>query len=109
MSGGTFDYDEQRMGYIAERIEELLNEDFRRRDDWERRTIDRLAGASPTEREEILDEAHQLVWLLNHVKNRVRKLDYLLAYDTGVDSYLTALRAERAHKCPQRRKQQPTP
>lgn len=100
MSGGTFDYDEQRMGYITERIEELLNDDFKRRDDGGRRTTDRLEGASPAEREEIKDEARQLVWMLNHLKNRVRALDRLLAYDHGIESYLEVMRAERERKCP---------
>lgn len=95
MSGGTFDYDEHRINYVAEEIERLVLRDFRRTEKhWQSgadEIIDEIECDSPEQRELIVSEAKKLIVDLRAIYERCKNLDYLLAGDDGVETFINRL------------------
>ena len=95
MSGGTFDYDERRINYVADEIEILVLRDFRRTENhWQTgvdEAIDQIECDTAEQREAIVSEAKKLIVDLRAIYQRCENLDYLLAGDDGVDTFLARL------------------
>ena len=82
MSGGHFDYNQYRVGQIAEDIEELIaNNDDATLDEWGCRR----GRGYPVE---ILDKFRQAVATLREAEIMTQRIDYLVSGDDGEDSFL---------------------
>ena len=95
MSGGTFDYDEHRINYVADEIERLVLRDFRRTEKhWQTgadEAIDEIECDTAEQREAIVSEAKKLIVDLRAIYQRCKNLDYLLAGDDGVETFIERL------------------
>ena len=73
MSGGHFDYDQYRLLYLEEEMQEVLNDKDRK--------------LHPLIVKEVKDISEQLKSLYQ----RIHDLDYFLSADTGEDTYIKKL------------------
>jgi len=90
MSGGAFDYKQWQIMYIAEDIDQLIKQDFRRKDT--EPIYDRIPCDTTEKRQAIVDEAKRLSADLRAIYNRVRNLDYLLSGDDGPETFISRLK-----------------
>lgn len=95
MSGGAFDYNDRRIGYLADEIESRIERDFRRTEPhWltkKPEQVDELYCETPEQRAAIVAEAKKLVVDLRSVAERCKNLDYLLSGDDGAETFLKHL------------------
>ena len=96
MSGGAFNYDDRRIGYVADEIESRIERDFRRTEPhWQTgrpEQIDEIYCKTPEQRAAIVAEAKKLVADLRAVADRCKNLDYLLSGDDGAETFLNGLK-----------------
>lgn len=96
MSGGRFDHKQWQILHIAEDIDQLVKDDFRRHDEefctGRPFVIDHIACDTPEQRQAIVDEAKCLVVDLRDIYERVRNLDYLLSGDDGPETFISRLK-----------------
>jgi len=109
MSGGTWDHSHGHIYNLADDIEAMfikdgkyMTEDWsisqeelnKRFDHYERPMIeaDRIGDATLAERKLILKEIKQLIKDLKSCAFRVKTLDWLLAGDYGIDTYLEEIK-----------------
>lgn len=86
MGRDYFDYDQRKMSYVADKLEELIKEDFRYKNN-DGVLVDRFQGASNKQREEMVNEAKFLVSIIKNVKDRIDLLDDLLSHDSSPETY----------------------
>lgn len=86
MGRDYFNRDQRGMSYVADKLEYLIKEDFRYKND-EDIFVDRFQGASKEQREKMVNEAKLLVSIIKNVKDRVDLLDDLLSYDSSPETY----------------------
>lgn len=101
MSGGFFDYNEYKIGYIADEIEqeidkngrkktrEELKEEEYRDDNWYKKYPEDLYHTSYPE--EVLEKFKDAVNLLRRAQIYAHRIDYLLSGDDGEESFLERL------------------
>lgn len=97
MSGGAYDYQYSRIGYLAEELERQLENNFiEEQESWRggfetKEKIDLLGDASPDERVKIVAELIALVVNLREVAFRAKEFEWYQSGDTGATSYLKRL------------------
>ena len=88
MSGGHFDYQQYRIGQIADDIQLLIdNNDSMERNEW----------GDPRGRnypEEVLDKFREAVKVLRTAQVYAQRIDYLVCGDDGEESFLKRLEKE---------------
>ena len=106
MSGGTFDYNQRRIRYIADDIEqeiaksgkpktprELKEEDgWRDNDEWYKKYPEDLNHHKL--RDEILEEFKNAYEILRKAEIYAQRIDWYLAGDDGEDSFLERLKSD---------------
>ena len=106
MSGGTFDYNQRRIRYIADDIEqeiaksgkpktprELKEEDgWRDNDEWYKKYPEDLNHHKL--RDEILEEFKNAYEILRKAEIYAQRVDWYLAGDDGEDSFLERLKSD---------------
>ncbi len=98
MSGGHFDYNQYRIAYIADEIEQLVrNNDNERLDEWNQR-IGRGYDHNT------ITEFKKAIRILRIAEAYAQRIDWLVSGDDGEDTFLERLR-EDLHKIEQQEKQ----
>ena len=104
MSGGRFDYDQYKIGYIADSIEheieksgrpktrEELKEESWRDPDWYRRYPEELNHYKYSD--EVVERFKEGVEILRKAQIYAHRIDYLLSSDDGEESFLKRLKEE---------------
>lgn len=88
MSGGHFDYQQYRIGQIADDIRLLIdNNDSTETNEWG----DRLGRGYP---KEVLDKFREAVKVLRTAQIYAQRIDYLVSGDDGEESFLNRLQEE---------------
>lgn len=98
MSGGSFDYDQYRIGQIADQIEQEVRDNGAKPDWW----VGEWDGRRYSD--ETMAEFRKGVWLLRKAEVYAQRIDWLLAGDDGEDTFHERLkedleRIERAYGC----------
>jgi len=104
MSGGAFNYDQYKIGYIADEIEqaiklsgkektkrELDEENWRDPDWYEKYPEDKFHYQFP---EEVLEEFKKGVEAIKLAQIYMQRMDWLLSGDDGEESFLSRLKEE---------------
>jgi hypothetical protein len=104
MSGGAFNYDQYKIGYIAESIEqeirrsgkpktrEELKEERWRDDEWYEKYPEELYHYKYSD--EVIEEFKRAVYTLRKAQIYAHRIDYLLSSDDGEESFLKTLDEE---------------
>lgn len=104
MSGGRFSYDQYKIGYIADAIEdeieksgrpktrEELKEETWRDDEWYRKYPEDLNHYKYSD--EVIERFKEGVELLRKAQIYAHRIDYLLSSDDGEESFLKRLKEE---------------
>lgn len=108
LSGGKFDYDQYKIGYIADEIEqeirssgkpktkEELKEEFKdvpwRGSDWYERYPEDLNHYKYPD--EVIEEFKRAVYLLRKAQIYAHRVDWLLSSDDGEETFLERLNEE---------------
>jgi hypothetical protein len=104
MSGGAFNYDQYKIGYIAESIEqeirnsgkpktrEELKEERWRDDAWYEKYPEELYHYKYSD--EVIEEFKRAVYFLRKAQIYAHRIDYLLSGDDGEESFLKTLDEE---------------
>jgi hypothetical protein len=104
MSGGAFNYDQYKIGYIAESIEqeirssgkpktrEELKEERWRDDAWYEKYPEELYHYKYSD--EVIEEFKRAVYFLRKAQIYAHRVDYLLSGDDGEESFLKTLDEE---------------
>jgi len=88
MSGGHFDYQQYRIGQIADDIQLLIdNNDSTERNEWG----DTRGRGYP---KEVLDKFREAVKVLRTAQVYAQRIDYLVCGDDGEESFLKRLEKE---------------
>lgn len=88
MSGGHFDYQQYRIGYIADEIEELIRDN----DDESVNEWGDTVGRGYTA--ETIAEFQQAVELLRKAQIYAHRIDWLVSCDDGEDTFHTRLKED---------------
>ena len=103
MSGGHFSYDQYKIGYIADEVEQLieksgrlktkeeLKEDFRNPDWYEKYPEDLKHREYPVE---VIEEFKKGLLLLRQAQIYAHRIDWLISGDDGEESFLTRLKQD---------------
>ncbi len=101
MSGGHFDYDQYKIGYMADSIESLiersgrkktmeeLKEDSWRGSDWYEKYPEDLCHYKYPD--EVIEEFKNAVRILREAQIYAHRVDWLVSGDDGVESFLRRL------------------
>lgn len=104
MSGGHFDYDQYKIGYIADKIEnqierngrpktrEELKEEHWRGDEWYKKYPEDLNHHKYSD--EVIERFKEAVELLRKAQVYAHRIDWLLSGDDGEESFLKRLNEE---------------
>lgn len=93
MSGGHYDYQYNRLNYLADDIErDFLNDGVVNSDFGEDRKYDMLSDATDEQRVIILKEVKKLIKDLRKCADRAKALEWLTSGDFGSESYLKAIK-----------------
>ncbi len=104
MSGGRFNYDQYKIGYIADGIEheieksgrpktrEELKEESWRDPDWYRRYPEELNHYKYSD--EVIEEFKRAVYYLRKAQIYAHRVDWLLSSDDGEETFLERLEEE---------------
>jgi hypothetical protein len=104
MSGGHYNYKYHQIDDLAEEIErEFENDGKYMTEDWSvecfgRKPLiekDYLDGATPEQKEEILNEINSLVSILKDAAFRAKELEWFMSGDSGFESYLKRLKENK--------------
>jgi hypothetical protein len=101
MSGGAFDYNQYKIGYIADQIdevivknglektqEELKNESWRDPEWYEKYPEDKFHYKYP---DEVIEKMKEAVKALHIAQEYAQRVDWLLSGDDGEESFLSRL------------------
>jgi len=101
MSGGAFDYNQYKIGYIADQIEEViikngvektpeeLKDESWRDDSWyEKYPEDKFHYKYP---DEVIEKMKEAVKALHIAQEYAQRVDWLLSGDDGEESFLSRL------------------
>ena len=103
MSGGTFNYHQYKIGYIADQIEEVINkggrektreeikDEFRKSEWYEKYPEDRFHYQYP---EEVITKMKETIKILRMAEVYAQRVDWLLSGDDGEDTFLVRLDKE---------------
>jgi hypothetical protein len=103
MSGGHFSYDQYKIGYIADEVEQLieksgrlktkeeLKEDFRNPDWYEKYPEDLKHREYPVE---VIEEFKKGLLLLRQAQIYAHRIDWLISGDDGEESFLSRLKED---------------
>ncbi len=86
MSRDTFDRDQDRLLYISEKMEKLLSNDFKYRNE-DGEVVDRLLGVREEERKEILSDTKKFISIIDVVKRKMDEFDLMIGHDSSPESY----------------------
>jgi hypothetical protein len=104
MSGGAFDYDQYKIGYIADKIEqeirrsgkpktrEELRDESWRGSDWYERYPEDLNHYKYSD--EVIEEFKKAVYFLRKAQIYAHRVDWLLSSDDGEETFLERLNEE---------------
>jgi MoxR-like ATPase len=104
MSGGRFDYDQYKIGYIADAIEDEIEKSGRPKtrqeikketwhnDEWYRKYPEDLNHYKYPD--EVIEKFKEGVQLLRKAQIYAHRIDYLLSSDDGEESFLKRLKEE---------------
>ncbi len=104
MSGGRFDYDQYKIGYIADAIEqeirksgkpktrEELKEENWRDDEWYRKYPEELYHYKYSDA--VIEKFKRAVYLLRKAQIYAHRIDWLLSSDDGEETFLERLEEE---------------
>lgn len=104
MSGGRFSYDQYKMGYIADAIEdeiekngrpktrEEIKEETWHNDEWYHKYPEDLNHYKYSD--EVIEKFKEGVQLLKKAQIYAHRIDYLLSSDDGEESFLKRLKEE---------------
>ena len=108
MSGGYYQYKYHTIDDLAEEIDrEFENDGKYMSEDWSAERLgieipmiekDHFNGATPEQKEEILNEIKSLVSTLKDVAFRAKELEWFMSGDTGFESYLNRLNKYKTQK-----------
>ena len=101
MSGGAFDYDQYKIGYIADQIEEVIvknglektreelkNESWRDDSWYDKYPEDKFHYKYP---DEVIEKMKEAVKALKIAQEYAQRVDWLLSGDDGEESFLSRL------------------
>ena len=101
MSGGAFDYDQYKIGYIADQIEEVIvkngvektpeelkDESWRDPEWYEKYPEDKFHYKYP---DEVIEKMKEAVKALKIAQEYAQRVDWLLSGDDGEESFLSRL------------------
>jgi len=88
MSGGAFDYDQYRLGYIADSIEDRIRTNNEKPDYW---WGDWNGQVYPNE---VIEEYKKAIAYLKIALCYAQRVDWILSGDDGNDSFLKRLQEE---------------
>lgn len=108
MSGGHYEYKYHTIDDLAEEIDrEFENDGKYMSEDWSAERLgreipmiekDHFNGATPEQKEEILNEIKSLVSTLKDIAFRAKELEWFMSGDTGFESYLNRLNKYKTQK-----------
>ena len=108
MGGGHYEYKYHTIDDLAEEIDrEFENDGKYMSEDWSAERLgreipmiekDHFNGATPEQKEEILNEIKSLVSTLKDVAFRAKELEWFMSGDTGFESYLNRLNKYKTQK-----------
>ena len=108
MGGGHYEYKYHTLDDLAEEIDrEFENDGKYMSEDWSAERLgreipmiekDHFNGATPEQKEEILNEIKSLVSTLKDVAFRAKELEWFMSGDTGFESYLNRLNKYKTQK-----------
>jgi hypothetical protein len=92
MSGGTFEYDQYRIGYIADKIERAIEINGKER---EEKPMDDFDPTHYYEYPpEVIAKFKEAVYILRVAQIYAQRIDYLMAWDDGEESFLRRLQED---------------
>jgi len=101
MSGGAFDYNQYKIGYIIEEIEEVINDNGRKKTkeelkqevwrdpDWYKKYPEDLFYYKYPD--EVIDKMKEGIEVLKRAQIYAQRIDWLLSGDDGEESFLRRL------------------
>lgn len=101
MSGGAFDYNQYKIGYIADEVEQLIKKSGRRKTsqelkeerndpDWYKQYPEDLRHGKYAP--EVIKEFKKAVKILRKAEIYAHEIDWLISGDTGEESFLQCLK-----------------
>ena len=101
MSGGAFDYNQYKIGYIIEEIEEVINDNGRKKTkeelkqevwrdpNWYKKYPEDLFHYKYSD--EVIDKMKEGIEVLKRAQIYAQRIDWLLSGDDGEESFLRRL------------------